>query len=78
MILLQIYNPILQLAFTAVKMLYKIPAHIFLHTAVHQGCLYYRLPGAAKRISYRQLKNGLLKQTIQLPLISPHHLRVPF
>lgn len=55
-----------------------MPEHILLHTAVHKGCLYYRLPGAVKRISYQQLKHGLLKQTIQLPLISLQHLHPPF
>ena len=40
-----------------------------LSVTVHQGHLTYRLPGSGKRISYRQLKKGLVKKEIiyQIP-----------
>jgi hypothetical protein len=40
-------------------------------TIIHQGLLSYRLPGSGKRISYRSLKNGLVKKQIiiQLPVL---------
>ncbi len=34
-----------------------------LNVSVHQGCLCYRLPQDGKRVSYRQLKKGLVKCT---------------
>jgi hypothetical protein len=33
-------------------------------TEVHKGKLVFRKKGSANRISYRQLKNGLIKKTI--------------
>lgn len=39
-----------------------------LKTEIHQGNLYYRLPGSGKRISYRILKKGLVKKTLSIPL----------
>lgn len=35
-------------------------------TTIHQGNLFFRIPGNRKRISYRSLKKGLIKKTIIL------------
>ena len=48
---------------------------IKLITTCHQGNLIYRIPGSRKRISYRQLKNGLVKKKI---VISQPLNRLPF
>ncbi len=48
---------------------------IKLKTDIHQGCLYFRLPGSGKRISYRSLKKGLTKKNI--PVYLPVEL-LPF
>jgi len=41
-----------------------------LNTIVYQGQLTYRFPSSVKRISYRQLKKGLIRKDIfiRLPL----------
>lgn len=39
-----------------------------LKPAVHQGNLYYRLPGSGKRISYHSIKKGLVKKKIDISL----------
>ena len=39
-------------------------APVKLNTIVHQGQLTYRFPSSGKRISYRQLKKGLIKKRI--------------
>ena len=37
-----------------------------LKTIVYQGQLYYRLPLSGKRISYRELKKGLIKKQLTI------------
>ncbi len=69
MIILKFYNPVLQMGFADVTLVYKLPEKILLYTEVHQGCLHYRLPGSAKRISYKKLKLNLVKKSITLPLL---------
>ena len=39
-----------------------------LQTIIHQGNLYYRIPGSGKRISYRTLKKGLIKKSFSIPI----------
>jgi hypothetical protein len=46
-----------------------------LTTTLHRGSLIYRIPGSAKRISYRTLKKGLIKK--QLIIRQPLQL-LPF
>jgi hypothetical protein len=36
--------------------------------AWYQGTLYFRFPGSGRRISYKQLKKGLIKKQIELLL----------
>ena len=46
-----------------------------LKTIIHQGNLSYRLPGSGKRVSYKKLKEGLIKKQIQ---IKEEEYRIPF
>ena len=63
------YNPGLKIAFNnwrQVYLLQQIP--VLLNPSIHRGALVYRLPGSKKRISYKKIKQGLVKQEISLPV----------
>ncbi|MBL7730106.1 MAG: hypothetical protein JNM88_02935 [Chitinophagaceae bacterium] len=67
------YNPGLQIGIEDIKNAWYLPegaAAVKLNTIVYQGQLTYRFPSSGKRISYRQLKKGLIKKRliIRLPL----------
>jgi hypothetical protein len=50
------------------------PEPVQLTVAVHRGSLVYRMPVSGKRISYRQLKKNLVKQSFvikRLLYVSP-------
>lgn len=48
---------------------------IKLKTIIHQGTLSYRLPVSGKRISYKKLKQGLIRKQI---LVKEEEYRIPF
>lgn len=69
-IVLKYYNPLLNVALVSWREVYvleKVPIRLI--PEVSKGNLVYRRRGSAKRISYRQIKKGLVKQniTIRLP-----------
>jgi len=71
------YHPQLKIGLENIKeawILIDLKNPIELKTIIHQGNLYYRFPGSGKRISYRRLKKGLIKQEISIPV----NLLVPF
>jgi hypothetical protein len=67
----QFYNPALQIGMEDIKNAWFLPAGsapVKLNTLVYQGQLTFRFPASGKRISYRQLKKGLVKKVIFLYL----------
>lgn len=67
------YHPGLQIGIEDIKNAWYLPegaAAVKLNTIVYQGQLAYRFPSSGKRISYRQLKKGLIRKQIiiRLPL----------
>ena len=70
------YHPGLNIAMQDVRNVWLLQTPpLKLTTATHRGTLVYRHPQTGRRISYRTLKKGLLKQTITLQ--QPLHL-LPF
>jgi hypothetical protein len=64
MIILKYWNEHLKIGFANLKKLYQFPQLQKMYPEVHQGKLYYRLKGSSKRISYDQVKKGLVKKQI--------------
>jgi hypothetical protein len=65
------FHPVLKIGLENIKdawLLTDLKNPIELKTIIHQGNLYYRLPGSGKRISYRALKKGLVKKMLSIPL----------
>jgi hypothetical protein len=67
------YYPGLQIGLEDIKNAWFLPVSgvpVKLNTIVYQGQLTYRFPSSGKRISYRQLKKGLIRKDIfiRLPL----------
>jgi len=65
------YHPALQIGIEDIKNAWFLPVSgvpVKLNTIVYQGQLTYRFPASGKRISYRQLKKGLVKKIIFLHL----------
>ena len=62
------FNPILKIGLQDVRNAWYLAGQIpiQLTTTVYQGALYFRFPGSGKRISYKQLKKGLIKKQIDL------------
>lgn len=46
------------------KTVYQFPQQQLMITEMHQGNLYYRLKGSSVRISYQQLKKGLVRKQV--------------
>jgi len=67
-ITIRYFNPVLKIGLQDVRnawyMADKTPVR--LTTIIYQGALYFRFPGSGKRISYKQLKKGLIKKQIEL------------
>lgn len=64
-IIIKYFHPDLNIGLQDVRnawLLNKPP--VKLNTTTYRGSLIYRIPGTAKRISYRTLKKGLVKKTI--------------
>ena len=68
-IVVEYYNPLLNIAFRNVKevWLLSVPP-VCLPPAIHRGELIYRVPQTGKRISYRQLKKGLIKRRLEIAI----------
>lgn len=64
MTILKYWNPNYQIALADWKQVYQFPEKELMIKEIHQGQLYYRLRGSARRISYRQLRKGLQKKQI--------------
>ena len=61
------YNPVLKLAFNSWNEVYLLAEQpVLLKTGIHRSCLVYRMPQTGKRISYKKIRQGLLKQDIVL------------
>ena len=64
-IIIRHVNPGLNIGLQDVRNAWLLASQpIKLSTSLHRGNLIYRLPGTGKRISYRQLKKGLIKKQI--------------
>ncbi len=64
MIILKYWNAQLQIAMQDWRTVYQFPQQEKMLVEIHQNKLYYRNRGESKRISYRQLKKGLVKKQI--------------
>lgn len=61
------YNPRLNLGVVDVKLVYQLePTPIRLNPEVYRGKLVYRARGSSRRISYDQLKKGLVKKSFSV------------
>lgn len=67
MIIAKYWNPLLNIAMADRQLVYQFPKKIQMLREVYRGELYYRVPGSSKRISYKQLKRGLIKKQIIIP-----------
>ncbi len=64
-IIIRYVNPSFNIGLQDVRNAWLLSSQpVKLSTSLHQGYLIYRLPGCGKRISYRQLKKGLVKKQI--------------
>jgi hypothetical protein len=66
MIILKYWNAKLQIAMLDWRTVYQFPQKEKLLLELHQNRIYYRAKGSTKRISYTQLKMGLIKRQIIL------------
>lgn len=59
------YNPLLHLGVVDIKQVYQLgPEPVLLNVEVYRGKLVYRAKGSSRRISYDQLKDGLVKKLL--------------
>ena len=64
MIELTYWNENLQPRLADWKTVYRFPQKELMEKEIHQGNLYYRSRGSSRRISYNQIKKGLIKKQI--------------
>ena len=64
MIALKYWNESLQPGLADWKTVYQFPQKELMEKEIHQGNLYYRSRGSNRRISYKQIKKGLIKKQI--------------
>jgi len=76
-ITIRYFNPFLKIGLQDVRNAWYLAdkTPVQLTTIIYQGALYFRFPGSGRRISYKQLKKGLIKK--QIDLIMPLEL-LPF
>ena len=75
-IICKYWNPDLNIAFYSWQQVYLLgPKPKELRVEVHKGNLVYRIPGSYKRISYANIKKGLVRKNISV--IVPF-LLIPF
>lgn len=62
------YNPVLRIAMDDLKTVYLLLRQpVQLHPEVRRGRLVYRAHGSSRRVSYEQIKKGLIrKETVLL------------
>lgn len=67
-ITIRYFNPDMKIGLQDVKNAWYLAdkTPIQLTTIIYQGALYFRFPGSGKRISYKQLKKGLIRKHIDL------------
>jgi hypothetical protein len=66
MIRFKYWNEQLQIAMVNWQTVYQFPQQEKMLVEVHQNKLCYRTRGSSKRISYEQLKKGLVKRCFQI------------
>ena len=69
---LKYYHPTLNIGMQDIRNVWLLESTpVKLQTVLHRGALAYRFPQSGKRISYRQLKKGLLRQdkSVAIPLL---------
>jgi len=64
--LLKYWNENLQIGLADWKNVYQFPQKQLMEKEIHQGNLYYRCKGSNKRVSYKQIKTGLIEKQIFL------------
>lgn len=64
MVILKYWNAKLQIGLIDWKNVYRFSQQQLMKAELHQGKLYYRAKGSSKRISYDQIKKGLVKKQI--------------
>ncbi len=64
MIVLKYWNSKYQIALADWQNVYQFPQEEKMLKEVYRGTLYYRLRGSSRRISYQQLKRGLVKKRV--------------
>lgn len=64
MIVLKYWNPLYNIALFDWQTVYQLPQEEVMLKEVYRGALYYRLRGASTRISYLQLKRGLVRKLV--------------
>jgi hypothetical protein len=69
-ITIRYFNPVLKIGLQDVRNAWYLADKnpVQLTTIIYQGALYFRFPGSGRRISYKQLKKGLIKKQIDLIL----------
>ena len=64
MIILKYWNHRLRIGLADWQTVYQFPQEQLMYIEIHQGKLCYRLKGSSKRVSYDQVKHGLVKKEI--------------
>ena len=70
-IIAKLYNPRLNIAVVSWREVYQMPDAYLYKVEYHCGQISYRLNGENKRVSYRQLKSGLVKRTVVVAFALP-------
>ncbi|HEX4877221.1 MAG TPA: hypothetical protein VFV31_11165 [Chitinophagaceae bacterium] len=66
-IIIKYFHPVYKLGMQDIRNVWLMAeTPVRLTTCIHRGNLVFRYPGTGKRISYRLLKQGLIKKTIVL------------
>lgn len=63
---LSYYNPRLNIGFSTWREVYLLQPLQRLHPEVYKGKLVYRAKGSHRRVSYDQIKKGLVKRAIRV------------
>ncbi|HWJ28730.1 MAG TPA: hypothetical protein VNS32_19455 [Flavisolibacter sp.] len=65
-------NPKLNIGMQDIKHVYHLKDAVLLQPEVYRGKLVYRAKGSSKKISYNQLKKGLMKQVYWIKMEVPN------
>ena len=66
MIVLKYWNPKYKIALADWQSVYQFPEKEKMLEEVYRGALYYRVRGSSRRISYKQLKDGLQRKEMEI------------